>query len=90
MKLEASQPYLQLQFTQLMGFKQLRQKTQRDAERFHDLDYEGAEDARFVTPVRSSSGTIDTDGGPIERPSSPWPEDNERERTWPYEEEDMN
>lgn len=67
------------------------------ARRFHDLDYEGAEDARFVTPVRSSSGSIDVEGGPIDSPSSPWPEDSYgsakdvKDRTWPwddYEEEE--
>ena len=69
------------------------------ARRFHDLDYEGAEDARFVTPVRSSSGSIDVEGGPIDSPSSPWPEDSyasdakdvKGSRTWPwddYEEEE--
>ena len=54
-------------------------------QRFHDLDYEGVEDAHFLTPVRSSRGTIDVEGGPIQAPSSPWPEDR-AERTWPYEE----
>ena len=54
-------------------------------QRFHDLDYEGVEDAHFLTPVRSSRGTIDVEGGPIQAPSSPWPEDR-AERAWPYEE----
>lgn len=57
--------------------------------RFQDLDYEGVEDAQFLTPVRSSHGTIDVEGGPIQAPCSPWPEDR-AEGTWPeeYEEED--
>ena len=53
--------------------------------RFQDLDYEGVEDSQFLTPVRSSRGTIDVEGGPIQAPSSPWPEDR-AEGTWPYEE----
>eukprot|EP00438_Fugacium_kawagutii_P024975 Skav217966 [mRNA] locus=scaffold3450:162353:171873:- [translate_table: standard] len=39
-----------------------------------DLDYEGSEDAQFLTPVRSSHGTIDVEGGPIDGPN-PWDED---------------
>ena len=55
--------------------------------RLQDLDYEGVEDAQFLTPVRSSRGTIDVEGGPIQTPSSPWPEDREG-TTWPEEYEE--